>query len=108
MEWYLEWSPFQASLEKAKSRGFEIAALDDKVEPFDDLQNVWQAFFELSASRKAGYSSIDPLAIAEVLAWLDIHGVIELGERRHYYELLMVLDMTYIRYHRDIEPPNDS
>lgn len=54
-----------------------------------------------------GYQSVNPLAIAEVRAWLEINGVIELGERRQYYELIMVMDTTFMRHCRELNTANE-
>mgnify|MGYP003645052237 FL=1 len=101
MEWYLEWSPFQASLEKARKRGAEVPALDLMVEPYDDLRDAWVAFFELCASRTMGHSGINPLQTTSILAWLDINGVIDIEDRRRYYELITVMDLEYLAHYRE-------
>ena len=98
MEWHLEWKPFQASLEKAKKRGAHIPALDSFVEPYEDLIDVWRGFFELSASRTQGSMSMNPIQPTNIVAWLDINGVIDIEERRRYYELITILEVNYLKY----------
>lgn len=107
MEWHLEWSPFQASLKKARKRGADVPALDAMVEPHDDLGDVWQAFFELCASRTAGYSGANPIQPSNIRAWLDINGVIDTGDRRRYYELITVMDLEYLAHHRKKQNNDD-
>ena len=96
----MEWSPFEASLTKARKRGADVPALDQKVAPHDDLLDIWQAFFELSASRTAGYTGADPLSPANIKAYLDIHSVIDSDDRRRYYELLTAMDLEFMRHVR--------
>ena len=108
MEWHLEWSPFQASLEKARKRGADVPALDLMIEPYDDLRDVWLAFFELCASRTAGHSGANALQPTSVLAWLDINGVIDIADRRRYYELITVMDLDYLAHYRNKQKTTDG
>lgn len=104
----MEWKPFQASLEKAKKRGADIPALDDIAEPYDDLADIWRAFFELCASRTAGQMSMNPIQPTNIVAWLDMSGVIDIEERRRYYELITILDVNYLKHHMNKSKDQDG
>lgn len=67
---------------------------------FPDLHRYWQAFFRLSASRRSGYDGAEPLQPADVLAFLDIHGIVCVEERGRYDDFITVLDTTFLNWRR--------
>ncbi|MEK9722238.1 MAG: hypothetical protein VW405_01980 [Rhodospirillaceae bacterium] len=72
--------------------------LDARPEIGHESALVWSAFTQLSAARRVGMAA-NPIAPSDVLAWLDIHCITDPGERVEFYELLLVMDQAWLRWH---------
>lgn len=86
-------------MRKAKKKG-EATALDRKVDLYDDLIPVWNAFMELSSGRHIGMSGPSGLQVSDVVAWLDLAQITDSLSRGEWYRLIRALDETYLEHVR--------
>jgi hypothetical protein len=61
-----------------------------------DLSHIWQGFWQIHAARgNNGYGPL-PITTGEVLAWLDLHGYAQLGDRAEMLRLFREMDSAYM------------
>lgn len=64
-----------------------------------DLQDVWHAWHYLSMTRTAGFAAVNAIPLADMVAWLDVHGV-PVRWRPWWVRLLLAMDATYLQHAR--------
>jgi hypothetical protein len=97
--WWLENGSKIEDLEKLAASGKKIKTLEQRPQVLKDLQDVWQAFIDLSSSRQIGFEE-NPILISEIEAWLNIQGISSLEVRKEYFRIVKTLDsirMGWIR-----------
>lgn len=75
---------------------FPILRQEDRPSVFRDVEWVWEGFAFLSGSRPMGYASPQPLAVADMLAYLDYRGITDPDEREEFLFLVQSLDRRFI------------
>jgi hypothetical protein len=64
---------------------------------FADLVADYEAFLELHQVRQNGFST-GPIPFTEIAAWLDIHGIFDVGQRKLTTERVRVLDRVFLEF----------
>lgn len=64
--------------------------IPERIGVFD---SVWQAFTELHGHRREA----SPLAITDIVAWLDLYGV---DDKRFYFRVISALDLVWLEWAR--------
>jgi hypothetical protein len=82
-------------LEQRAARGEKIAVLENRPDVFEDLTEVWEAFWELAETRPAGFGP-GAIPFAEIVAWLNLHGVTRRQDREDYAYLIRALDRAWL------------
>ncbi len=72
---------------------------------YDDLQDVWRAWHQLNATRTTGFGT-NPIAIAEIAAWLELHDV-PVRWRPWWTRLLLAMDACFLKQIRS-KPNGDA
>lgn len=71
-------------------------------EIFDGGQVYLDAFWLLNAGRSAGgMGAINPIALAEILAYFQIFKIDGIEERDEYVYFVRALDATFLKYEYD-------
>lgn len=68
---------------------------------FPDMTRYWNAFFMLHASRREGFNGASALAVTDISAFLAIRGVEDIDAKARYYEVILALDVTFLRWIRE-------
>ena len=92
----MEYGEFEPFLKRRQRRGKRSAILDSRPEIRVDLSPVWRAFMELSATRAISMVP-NPIRPVDVVAWLDLHCVSDPTARLELWELILALDVTWLR-----------
>ena len=79
-----------------QAKGKTIQALDTKPKLFDDLIYYWNGFNQLSQGRRAGFSGPQSLALSDIVAWLDLYGIVNSDNRLEFYELMLAMDLVFM------------
>lgn len=74
-----------------------LAILNRRPRVFDDLHELYEGFYHLSAGR--GYNEVgpQPILISEVRGYMDELHLVNPDERVEFLRLLRALDSTYLR-----------
>lgn len=91
MLWWLENGSKIKDLKKLQASGRKIKSLENQPEVFRDLQDIWQAFIDLSSSRQIGLEE-NPILIGEIESWLNIHCIVDQEIRAEFYRIIKDLD----------------
>lgn len=97
LEWQLAWADYIDFLLKLQEEGEEVQALDERPVLHQDLQIAWDCFREAHKARQTGLSGTNPLAIADIRAWLEVNGA-ELEEMAQLLVYVQLLDETWRRW----------
>lgn len=94
-----QWGPREDSLRALAEAGEEIPALDNRPTLYDDLADIWSAFWELDRARPVG---MGPSAIprADVLAWLDAEQI-RGDSRQRWFRLICEMDAVRVSMLRE-------
>jgi hypothetical protein len=98
----LKWGDsLKAFKERARKTGVKPAPL--LARPKIKRHDVWylEAFQSLSAARSNGFSGAEPIAISEIVAYLNLEGVTDPQERRRFLNLVQLLDSEWMKFHRE-------
>lgn len=95
-----EWGEHLPALRQLEARGRKVTALESMPTLHPDVGAVWSAFADLSNSRTVGFDA-NPIAISEITAWLDMHGVRDQDTRLEWFDLIRHLDRTYLAMRRE-------
>ncbi|UOF80026.1 putative pre-tape measure chaperone protein [Caudoviricetes sp.] len=78
-----------------KKIGRSVKALDEK--PEIDEENSWinAGFITLSRSREWGVAGPLPLKLSEMIAWLDLHEIMDGDSRREFCMAIQQLDNVW-------------
>jgi hypothetical protein len=77
---------------------FPILREEDRPTVFRDVEWVWEGFAFLSGSRIMGYASPQPLAVQDMLAYLDYRGITDPDERDEFLFLVQSLDRQFVAH----------
>lgn len=99
LSWVLQHGKNEAFLQRIKAQGLgSPKALESKPELLEDLRDVWNGWHHLNGTRRIG-SSVSPLAMADVLAWLEIHGVPR-HQRPWWSRMFAAMDSVFLAWVR--------
>ncbi len=100
----MEWGGKSEFLERQAEKGNRSAK--ETVESFATVepcfQDVWTAFNELHRVRSVGFS-VSSIPYSEIEAWLNIHDIYDIDERRYYYEVVIRIDAEFVTWARNKE-----
>jgi hypothetical protein len=65
-------------------------------ELYEDLEMVWQIFWQLHSCRTYGYGP-NPLAVGDIVLVFDLHNI-ESGERLEMFELIKAMDNEWLKW----------
>lgn len=84
----------QEQLQKAQDQGRSVPALDAKPVLDEHLVLVFHCWTFLHSRRQVGFSA-NPISLSDMLAVIDMHGVIG-DQRDDWIELLVALDQEFL------------
>lgn len=86
-------------MKKVQKRGKRVRALENKPKPLpEDLQFFLEGFALLSFSRSYSINGPNPLALSDIVLWLDIECVESDEERSEAISFIKELDAAYFRF----------
>jgi hypothetical protein len=59
------------------------------------------AYYSLTAARSSGFGGAEPIQISEIVAYLDLVGILDRDERAKYLRHVQRLDNAYLTYARE-------
>ena len=59
------------------------------------METFVEAFFELNSSRPIGFD-VCAILTSEIVAWLDLHGITNMEDRKEYYDFIRTLDEEWL------------
>ncbi|MBX3380107.1 MAG: hypothetical protein KF805_08420 [Phycisphaeraceae bacterium] len=77
----------------------DVPALRDRKRLHEDLQWIWEGFFELSDARACGFSACT-IAVSDVTAWLDLSGF-EGEARGFFWRMVRRMDAVMLAISRE-------
>ena len=80
-------------LERAAS-GKPTPSVANRPDVCPGLEPIWGAFLDLHGSRRSGFSGPEPIAMADIVAAIDLEGVVDVAERREWLRIIRALDMV--------------
>jgi hypothetical protein len=95
LRWLRDWGRHEEFLEGRRARGLPVPALDRRPDLEDDDLVVWRAFAELSEARRRT-TGLEPLAMSDIAAHLDIYDVADPDERVSIMRAVMRLDAEFL------------
>lgn len=98
----MDYGPFVEQLEGLKKRGRKISALDSRPECL--YQDILEAYLDL----RFVHAASDPIPVSEIVAWLSLSGINHLEEKRLFFDLIRLLDSSFLKRHREIQNANAS
>ncbi len=61
------------------------------------MEFAWRAFAQLSCQRQVGFGTV-PLAVCDIVAWMEIHGVFDVSERMNLFQIITSLDNVWMKW----------
>jgi hypothetical protein len=80
--------------------------LDSRPTLYADLQYHWDCFWQLNATRPSGFSGIERIKYAEMLAYIEINMIDDLAQRIRFCERITYLDSIFIDVYEELKPPD--
>lgn len=80
-----------------ESKGVDVPALNKQPELYDDLNEVWSAFEQLSRMRSIGFAP-SPIGILEIEAWLNFNDINDTEIRSDYLYLIQAMDACFLEH----------
>lgn len=62
---------------------------------------MWDAFWLLSNGRTRAFNGSNPIALSEILAFLDFKGIRDSDTQEEYIELIRRMDIVWLRHETD-------
>lgn len=79
------------------AHGIHVQALDDLPELYPCLEEPYQVFLELSATRQAGEALV-PLTIADVREYFELHRFADRDTQLDYWAIIQYLDGIWFKW----------
>lgn len=64
---------------------------------YDDLVEVYEAFFWIGASRQFNDTGPQPITLTDIVTYLNDQGIQDRDERREFQRLIRALDVRFIK-----------
>lgn len=78
-----------------EAEGKEVRALQDMPDLFPDLIQDWEVFWEMSESRPASMEGIAAIPMSEIVSYLELWNIRNLGARITFANRIRTMDRTY-------------
>ena len=92
----MTWGSSLKSLQERLAAGKPAPALENMPELYEDLQDVWEGFWQLHRCRQYGFGPC-PLAVREILAMAELYDI-RAEDRMEYFELIKGLDQEWLQW----------
>lgn len=92
----MTWGKEVAFLQKRFDAGKPTPALENKPDVFQDLEDVWELFWQLHRCRQNGMGP-SPLSVTDIVALFDICDISKV-ERLDTFELIKAMDVDWLAW----------
>ena len=82
-------------LQKRQDQGKPTKSLDEQPLLWERSLPYWNAFATLSLRRPAG-TGLSGIPTSEMIAWLDLHEVVETEDRQFYVRVISAMDAVWL------------
>lgn len=78
--------------------GVAVPDFEEQPELPYHLEWIWSAYVDLGQARTSSGFGVNPLAVSEIVAWLDLQGLTDTQARQEAYQLIRRLDARYMEW----------
>ena len=65
--------------------------------------DAWEAYKDLAQRRPVGFSGMEPIPLADIVMWLDFHGITAYDDRAWILEVVTKTDLRYREWRQERE-----
>jgi len=92
----LTWGNNVEFLQKRIEAGKAAPALENRPDVYEDLEDVWELFWQLHGCRRSGLGPC-PLVITDIVTLFDLCGL-PMDQRMETFELIKAMDVEWLAW----------